>query len=194
MTHVEQALIRSFNHLWDTILLHNVNKALVMWRHGWGWFHQMWILWRGNSIETHDLNSCKRGFIDTRVSRSAARELLVNKWNNQTCEQSPPSGLYWIVGGDGNKTTLVQVYCDMDSWPSGSKGWTRVAYMVVEMDNSIVQQDRPVEQRMLVDCRTQSRNISRCIPECYEGHAHTCWACNWCFYDIIEVCSCATYF
>ena len=32
------------------------------------------------------------------------------------CEQSPPSGLYWI--GE-NETTLVRVYCDIGSWYSG---------------------------------------------------------------------------
>ena len=31
------------------------------------------------------------------------------------CEQSPPSGLYWIVGRDGNETTSVHIYCDMDN-------------------------------------------------------------------------------
>ena len=45
------------------------------------------------------------------------------------CKQSPPSGMYWIVGRDGNETTSVKDYCDMDSWHCDSKGWTRVAYI-----------------------------------------------------------------
>ena len=52
------------------------------------------------------------------------------------CEQSPPSGLYWIVGRDGNKTTSVRVYCDMDSWHCSSKGWTRIAYINMTEDGA----------------------------------------------------------
>ena len=52
------------------------------------------------------------------------------------CEQSPPSGLYWIVSRDRNETTLVQVYCDMDNRHSGSKGWTRVAYINMTEDGA----------------------------------------------------------
>ena len=49
------------------------------------------------------------------------------------CEQSPPSGLYWI--GE-NETTSVCGYCDTDSWHSGSKGWTRVAYINMTRDGA----------------------------------------------------------
>ena len=52
------------------------------------------------------------------------------------CEQSPPSGPYWIVGRDGNETTSVRVYCDMDNWHSSSKGWTRVAYINMTEDGA----------------------------------------------------------
>ena len=52
------------------------------------------------------------------------------------CEQSPPSGLYWIVGRDRNETTLVRGYCDMDNRHSGSKGWTRVAYINMTEDGA----------------------------------------------------------
>ena len=52
------------------------------------------------------------------------------------CEQSPPSGLYWIVGRDGNETTSVRVHCDMDNRHSGSKGWTRVAYIEMTEDGA----------------------------------------------------------
>ena len=52
------------------------------------------------------------------------------------CEQSPPSGLYWIVSRDGNETTSVRVYCDMNNWHSGSKGWTRVAYINMTEDGA----------------------------------------------------------
>ena len=47
-------------------------------------------------------------------------QLMSFQSTNETIkrEQSPPSGLYWIGGGDGSETTLVQVYCDMDSWHS----------------------------------------------------------------------------
>ena len=53
------------------------------------------------------------------------------------CEQSTPSGLYWIVGRDGNETTSVRVYCDMDNRHSGSKGWTRVVYINMTEDGAI---------------------------------------------------------
>ena len=49
------------------------------------------------------------------------------------CEQSPPSGLYWI---GGNETTSVRVYCDMDNRHSGSKGWTSVAYINMTEDGA----------------------------------------------------------
>ena len=52
------------------------------------------------------------------------------------CEQSPPSGLYWIAGRDGNETTSVQVYCDMDNRHSGSEGWTRIAYINMTEDGA----------------------------------------------------------
>ena len=52
------------------------------------------------------------------------------------CEQSPPSGLYWIVSRDGNENTSVRVYCDMDNRHSGSKGWTRVAYINMTEDGA----------------------------------------------------------
>ena len=52
------------------------------------------------------------------------------------CEQSPPSGLYWIVSRDGNETTSVRVYCDMVNRHSGTKGWTRVAYINMTEDGA----------------------------------------------------------
>ena len=52
------------------------------------------------------------------------------------CEQSPPSGLYWIVSRDGNKITSQRVYCDLNNRHSGSKGWTRVAYINMTEDGA----------------------------------------------------------
>ena len=78
------------------------------------------------------------------------------------CEQSPPSGLYWIVGRDRNETTSVHVYCDMDNRHSGSKGWTRVAYINMTEDGA----QCPTSLRTISSpkklCGKKSYNVANC--------------------------------
>ena len=75
------------------------------------------------------------------------------------CEQSPPSGLYWIVGRDGNET-----YCDMDNRHSGSRGWTRIAYINMTEDGA--ECPTPLRKTPKNLCTTES-NLYNCSSVTY---------------------------
>ena len=86
------------------------------------------------------------------------------------CEQSPPSGLYWIVSRDGNETTSVRVYCDMNNRHSGSKGWTRVAYINMTEDGGTC----PDTLRLITSpknlCTRASSATASCSSVTYPTH------------------------
>ena len=81
-----------------------------------------------------------QAWLDDQLSQSTASSTCSQYlgWNSTTpatsclhiyrCDCTSPSGMYWISEGSSG-ATLSQVYCDMETWHCGSKGWTRVAYI-----------------------------------------------------------------
>ena len=53
------------------------------------------------------------------------------------CNPKAPSQSYWLETEEGQITTIRPVYCNMDSWHCGSKGWTRVAYINMTENGAI---------------------------------------------------------
>ena len=45
------------------------------------------------------------------------------------CNPRASSGRYWILTADGNGYRINQMFCDMETKLSGSRGWARVAYI-----------------------------------------------------------------
>ena len=52
------------------------------------------------------------------------------------CNPKAPSQSYWLETEEGQITTIRPVYCNMDSWHYGSKGWTRIAYINMTEDGA----------------------------------------------------------
>ena len=52
------------------------------------------------------------------------------------CNPKAPSQSYWLEMEEGQITTIRPVYCNMDSWHSGSKGWARIAYVNMTEDGA----------------------------------------------------------
>ena len=52
------------------------------------------------------------------------------------CNPKAPSQSYWLETEEGQITAIRPVYCNMDNRHSGSKGWTRVAYINMTEDGA----------------------------------------------------------